>query len=810
MKVKIGCFFAAILASLFSFCYAQTGSSVIRGSVFIQNNKPAEAATVVLLNLPDSTIVMSALVNNTGAYQFTHINPGKYVLFATMLGSNKTYSQPYNVASGQTINITAITLAALNTELKEVAIIGRRPYIEVRPDKTIINPAASIIADGQSVLEVLRQSPGVRVDNNDNVSISGRQDALVLIDGKATNLSGADLSTLLKGTQAGNIDRIEILKNGSAKYDAAAGGVVNIVYKKGKNLGTNGTYNASVGYGRYYKASTGVSFNTRTKVFNLFGSYSINGTKTFREIHNDRGISYAGVQSSYSSIYKNIQESQVHNFRLGTDFFLSANQSIGFLVSGIVNNNDFDKNNTLKIANRGVLDSIIVANSTIDRNISNINYNVNYTGKLDKTGRTITANITHTRAKRQSAEYITNEFFDDAGAVYRDPLLLQNISPTKTNNWTALLEYSNPLPKSSKFDAGLKFSRTQTDNNFVFGPQVNGVYTINPAFSNRFLFIESIAAAYADYNGKFGKFDLDAGLRGEYTDNKGTSVTTNLVTPHKYFNLFPTILLNYRYNDKNEYALSFTRGINRPSYDKLNPFIYFVDLYNYQAGNPYLQPQYNNKISLSHTYNREITTSLYANLSTGATFPFYQQNDASKISLTTEVNLGRAYTYGININAPLQFTEWWTSNYDIDASYQRYIAYARYGNLNKGTGDLIISSAQDFKISKTIAAQLSGKYETATFYGINQYRPTFMANAGISKDIFHKLGKLSITANDIFKTYKDRIYTNYQNLNLRLVDLREYRKININFSYRFGRATVKGAAGHVTGNEDVQSRMSIK
>jgi hypothetical protein len=810
MKVKIGCFFTAILASLFGFCYAQTGSSIIRGNVFIQNNKPAEAATVVLLNLPDSTIVMSALVNNTGAYQFSNIKPGKYVLFATMLGSNKTYSLPYSIANNQTINVTAITLAALSTELKEVAIIGRRPYIEVRPDKTIINPAASIIADGQSVLEVLRQSPGVRVDNNDNVSISGRQDALVLIDGKATNLNGPDLAALLKGTQASNIDRIEVLKNGSAKYDAAAGGVVNIVYKKGKNLGTNGTYNASVGYGRYYKASTGVSFNTRTKSFNLFGGYSINSAKTFREIKTDRGISYAGIQSDYSSFYKNTQESQIHNFRLGTDFFLSTNHSIGFLVSGIINNNDFDKNNTLKIANQGVHDSTIVANSTIDRDISNINYNVNYTGKLDKTGRTITANITHTRAKRQSDEYITNEFFDNTGAVYRDPLLLQNISPTKTNNWTALLEYSNPLPKNSKLEAGIKFSRTQTDNNLIFGPQVDGVYTINPSFSNRFLFTESIAAAYTTYTGKFGKFDLSAGLRGEYTNNKGTSVTTNEVTPHQYFNLFPTVLLNYRYNDKNEYAVSFTRGISRPNYDKLNPFLYFVDLYNYQAGNPYLQPQYNNKVSFSHTYNQEIVTSLYANLNTGATFPFYQQNDASKISLTTEVNLGRAYTYGININTPLKFTEWWTSNYDIDASYQRYIAYPRYGDLNKGTGDLIIFSTQDFKISKTIAAQLSGRYESATFYGINQYRPTFMANAGISKDIFHKLGKLSVNVNDIFKTYKDRIYTNYQNLNLRLVDLREYRKVYLNFSYRFGRTTVKGAAGHVTGNEDIQSRMSIK
>jgi iron complex outermembrane receptor protein len=158
--------------------------------------------------------------------------------------------------------------------------------------------------------------------------------------------------------------------------------------------------------------------------------------------------------------------------------------------------------------------------------------------------------------------------------------------------------------------------------------------------------------------------------------------------------------------------------------------------------------------------------------------------------------------------APIKFTEWWTSSYDVNASYQRYVAYPTFGNLNKGTGDLIIFTSQDFKIGKTIAAQLTANYESPTFYGINQYKYTFISSAGISKDIFNKLGKLSVNVNDIFKTYKDRIYSNYQNLNLHLVDVREYRKIFINFSYRFGRTTVKGAAGHVTGNEDIQSRIN--
>ncbi|RYU90807.1 hypothetical protein EWM62_09190 [Mucilaginibacter terrigena] len=809
MRVKIGCFFIAFLASIFSFCYAQTGSSTIRGNVFIQNDQPADAATVILLNLPDSSVVMSALVNEKGTYQFSNIAAGSYVILATRLGYKKAYSKSYTLSQGQTVTSLPITMAAISNELKEISIMAKKPFIEVRPGKMIINPAASIIADGQSVLDILRQSPGVRVGNNDNVSISGRQDALILIDGKATNLTGADLAALLKSTQGSSIDRMEVLTGGSAKYDAAAGGIINIIYKKGTNFGTNGTFSASAGYGRYYKASTGVTFNHRTASYNIFGSYSVNANKTWKELYTGRRINFAGVQSTYNTTYNSIQEYQNHNFRLGTDFILSPGNSIGFLVSGFVNNNTFDKNNNLQISYQGVLDSTILANSNIDRDISNINYNINYTGTLDKKGKTISANLTYTRAKRHSAEYITNQFFEADGSMYRDPLLLQNISPTKMNNWTALLAYTNPLPKDARFDAGLKFSRTLTDNNLVFGPQVNGVYTADPAYSNYFLFTESVGAAYVNYTGKFGKFGFDGGLRGEYTNTNGNSVTNKTQTVRKYFNIFPTVLLSYKHNDKNEYSLAFTRGIERPTYDKLNPFLYFLDLYNYQAGNPYLMPDYNNTLRLSHTYNSETVTSLYATLLTGASFPFYEQNDASKVILTTDVNLGRVYTYGINLNTPIRFTSWWGSRYDIDASYQRYVAYAMYGNLNKGTGDLIIQTSQDFTLNNTISAEISGRYETATFYGINNVRPNYFVDAGISKQILNKLGKLSLAVTDIFKTNQDRVFTNYQNLNRTMVDRREYRKIVLSFSYRFGKTSVKGAANHVTGSEDEQKRMRL-
>ncbi|RFZ90355.1 hypothetical protein D0C36_21415 [Mucilaginibacter conchicola] len=813
MKFKRGCFFLAFLVCI-NFCYAQTGITLIRGSVSTQSNQPADAATAILLHLPDSALVTSALVDAKGAFQFNNIKPGKYVILATMLGYKRAYSPNFETKADIDISLAAIQLTPISTQLKDVTVTARKAYVEVKPGKTIINPSASIIADGQSALDILRQSPGVKVDNNDAVSVSGRQDALILIDGKATNLSGADLAALLKSTQGSNIDRMEVITGGSPRYDASAGGVINIVLKKGKNIGTNGTFTLGAGYGRYYKGNTGISFNSRTKHYNIFGNYNFTANKAFKNFNTQRGIDYNGLQSQYNTMYRSTSETFTNNFRLGTDFFLSDAHTLGFLVSGNINNATFDKRNTLSIYNQGTLDSTVRANSALDRDIHTFSYNLNYNGKLDATGRTLAANVTYTNNARGSDEYITNTFNNAAGAQYRNPLLLQNLSPTKVNIWSALLDYSNPLGKNAKIDAGVKFSSTKTDNNLIFGPKVDSLntYTIDTTYSNHFIYTEKIAAGYINYSGKFGKTDISAGVRAEYTNSRGDSYreqspTKRHITPRDYFNLFPTVQIEYHQNDKNDYSLNFTRGIARPAYDKLNPFLSFIDVYTYQSGNAYLRPVYANTLSLMHTYNQEISTRLYASFATGATFPFYQQNDATKVIINTDVNLGRTHSIGIAFNAPVKFTNWWNSNYDIDASYQRYIADPKYGDFDKSAGDVIINTTQTFKLGSRLSAELYGFYETPTVYGINNFKSAYYANAGLSMPVLNKLGKLSVTLLDIFKTRRDRAYTTYQNLNRSTVDWREYRILSVNFSYRFGKSTVKGAARHRTGSEDEQKRI---
>jgi len=808
MKVILGCLLTAFLAALFNNVHAQVILSSIEGKVVTESHAVAQSATIILLKARDSSIVGSTIIGKNGKYIFDDVMPDDYLLLATSIGFTKAYAGPYHLQEEQSLKVPNIILKPLTHQLKEVIITSTRPEIEVRPGKITINIPNSLSAEGSSAFEILRQSPGVRVDNSNNINIIGRQNALITIDGKTTNLSGEDLAAYLRSLQSNVIEKIELITSGSAKYDASSGGIVNIVMKKGNNIGANGTVTATAGYGRYYKSNVGITFNDRMAKFNIFGSYNFAADKTFHNFITDRIINFNNIISDYRVDYKSTQKSENNAFNLGADYFITPTQIVGFLVNGFSRQDDFIKDNSLNISNQGVLDSIITAESKLGRHISKINYNLNYNGKLDKAGSVLSADLNYTTFSRSSGEYITNNFYDADWSPYRNSEYLENLSPSKIKIWLSKLDFSTPISKTSTFEAGVKYSHASSNNDLVFGPEVNGVYVPNPDLSNHFYYTENINAAYVNYQNKFNKFMLTMGLRGEQTSANGNSVTMNAQIDRNYFNLFPQALLIYKKDAKNEFSLSYSRGITRPAYEEINPFLYYVDPYDYRAGNPNLKPEFSNSVELSHTYNKTITTSLYASVISDAyDFGFYEQNDTTKISIKTQTNLGRIYNYGVKFSAPVDINAWWNAYFRVDASYQRYVAYPQNGTLNKGTQDIIFNSIQNFRISETISAVLSGEYESPTFYGITQNKARYWINAGIGTQLFNKRGSLRLNVNDIFNTQQDRTRINYQNLNFIVTDKWESRLARLTFTYRFGKASVKAVATHRTGNEEEQKRI---
>src|SRR6185503_5348366 len=362
----VGLFLSAFLAVTCHNSYAQITSSAIEGKVLSEDRSPAAGATVILLKYRDSSIIRSTVTDKSGLFQFAHIQPGNYVLLVRALGYVKQYTGIYRLAANQSLVTANIILKSSTTTLTGATVISNRPDIEVTPGKTTLNVQNSLLDDGNSAYDILSGSPGVKVDNN-NISIVGHQNALIMIDGKPVSLTGAELVDRLRAMQSNTIDRIELITGGSAKYDAAGGGIINIISRKGKSTGINGAVNASGGYGKYYKSNTGIVFNDCLGKLNIFGSYNYTDNKSFHNFTNDRTINLGNAVSNYNTDYNSIQKYRDNAFSLGTDYYISPGQTIGFLVNGFIIDGSIEKDNNLKIYNQSVFDSTITANSGVDR-----------------------------------------------------------------------------------------------------------------------------------------------------------------------------------------------------------------------------------------------------------------------------------------------------------------------------------------------------------------------------------------------------------------------------------------------------------
>lgn len=793
------------LTGIYNYSYAQAGLSGIHGKVVDEKHLAAEAANVIVLNAADSSIIKAAPCDANGLFKIS-VKPGSYLLLVSKIGYEQAISGIYQLVNGQDVAASEIKLTPSLPQLKEVSITAQRSYVEVKPGKVVLNVQSSIIAEGNSAIEILRQAPGVHVGGKGVLSIIGRAGALVTIDNKPTGLSGQDLTDLLQGMPSSTIQQIELISSPGAKYDAGAGGIINIITKKGSNAGTNFTVTAGAGYGRFYKANAGINFNNRMGKVNIFGNYSYLDNKTYHQFNTDRIINYKNLISDYDVNYYSTQSTRSNTFRLGTDYAISPNHTIGFLIGGTINNYYYEKNNVLNITNQSVLDSTISTMSQLNRGQKNISYDVNYTGKLDTTGTTLSADFVFNDIDRRYTEYIDNHFYNASGSTYRAPLYLQNLSPSEIKIWAAKVDYVKPLSKTSQFEAGFKYSWVSSDNQLIFGPKVNGVYQSLPNFSSTFNYDENVNSAYVNYTNKMGNVTLITGLRAEQTNSKGTSATI-IPVKKNYFDVFPQVQLSYQYNEKNQFNFSFNRGITRPAYEDVNPFLNYADLYDYHSGNPDLLPQYANRLVISHVYNRTLVTTLYGTIVTNfSELRDYVQNDSSKVSVTIAKNFGTYSVVGLKFDAPVEFNSWWSAIFSSDISYQRYKAYAVNGDLNKGTSDIILSSTQNFKICSTTAAELFGKYESPTFYGIGRFKAAYMVNFGISKQVFGRNGSLKLSVTDIFNSQRDRENIYYQNLNMSVYDKIESRVIRLGFTYRFGNVSLKGITKHNTGNEDEQKR----
>ncbi|MEO7394531.1 MAG: TonB-dependent receptor, partial [Chitinophagaceae bacterium] len=560
-----------ILLSAISF--AQTKPATITGKITENTGKPLPLATVTLLKAKDSALVKTAITNNSGDFNMTNIQPETYFISATSVGHSKNSSKTFTITEGQDFTSSAVVLSQSNTSLAEVTVQAKKPMIEVRADKTIFNVESSINATGSNAFELLQKSPGVSVDRDDNISMQGKNGVKIYIDGKPTQMSGADLAAYLRSINSADMESIEMVTNPSAKYDAAGNaGIINIRLKKNKNYGANGNFSSGVGFGHTPKLNNSLSLNYRNKKINLFSNYSNSFGKSQFNLNLYR-IQKDTLYDQHGSIINN---NKTHNVKAGMDYFLNSKNTIGVMVTANFNNNTGDNNsNTLISPNRTSPPiKILHASNYTPGTRSNIDYNVNYR-YTDTKGSELNIDADLVNFIRKGTSYQPN-FYRTTGNVLLDEKIYRNNTPTDIDIYTVKIDYEKPFYKG-KLGFGGKYANTKTKNTFdfynVFGG--NDVKDLNR--SNKFNYDENINALYVNYNRPLSKkTTLQAGVRMENTKSEGDLISAvpqpDDNVPREYTNFFPSGAITYMADQKNTFNLSYSRRIDRPNYQDLNPF----------------------------------------------------------------------------------------------------------------------------------------------------------------------------------------------------------------------------------------------
>lgn len=783
-------------------------NSVITGRIIRDNKEPVVAATIALLKTSDSSLAKVAVSDDNGNFSVPNIASGKYWLRVTAVGFDNYEKKDIVIDEQKELQLPEITLMQVSTSLKEVTVTAQKPIIEVKADKTVFNVEASINATGSTAYELLQKSPGVVIDQNDNILLKGRGGVTIQIDGRPTQLSGTDLTELLKSMQSSEIESIELISNPSSKYDAeGTAGIINIKLKKNKNFGTNGSVTAGYAIGIFSKYNTSLSLNHRNAFMNAFGNYGNNWGNRRNELDIYRIQNDTVYDQRSNSIWSGLRQ----NFKGGIDFFLNSKNTLGVLVTGnLANGHGVGSSHTdISGADDSSVTKILSADNTIDFKFNNLNFNGNHRF-ADTLGHELNTDVDYGRYRNNRDGLQPNVYTAPDGSIL-DEKIYHSISPTNIDIYTLKSDYSQNFLKG-KLGAGIKLSFVKTDNTYDFYNVIDDVDVLDETRSNRFVYTENINAAYVNYQRTVKNFDVQFGLRMEQTNSEGDLTSTISVQDQNvkrhYLDFFPSGGITYNASEKNSLTLSYSRRIDRPNYQELNPFEYKLDELTYRKGNPFLNPQYTDKVELSHTYNNFLTSSL----SYSFTKDFFAQITDTingNASYLTTRNLAREQVVSLDISASFNATKWW--NIFIGPSTY-YVAY----NADFGEGKVIDNGQFVFsfyvdntiKLPKKFSIEVSAWYSSPSIWG-GSYKTDDQGSldAGIQKKLFKDRGTLKLNVTDILHTAPWSSVGSYGGLYIRASGSWESQQFKATFSYRFGNNQVKNARQRHTGSESESQRI---
>lgn len=789
----------------------------ISGKILTETGDALPYSLVKLVNLADTLKQQEASANLDGIYAFQNITEGDYQIRVKMIGY-QNYISPKLAYNGSDLQLPAIKMQSTSKQLKEVSIVTQKPFVERKADKTVLNVENNVTASGNSVLELLEKAPGVTVDRQtEQIKLNNKGGITIMVDGKTNFLSGADVTTLLSNMTSDQVATIELITNPSSKYDAAGNaGIINIKLKRNKNFGTNGSIAANTGRGTVkngptdlYRHSANLNLNHRIEDWNIFGNATYNTRTNFNQTLLNRNAITSGMQTTFEQDFNRRQKGSGYSGKIGADYYASKKTVIGVMVDVMTNDNSLVGFSTANIneyqQNTQTL-SYIRQNSGNKAKFNSITSNFNVKHDLAKPDANITFDVDYAGYGMDRTDGF-DALYLDAAQVQTNSSNLRNIVDAKIDVLAAKTDFTWPFSKTLKFESGLKSSIVTTNNDFISEQLNNGQWTDVLGRSNLFIYKENINAAYANLSQNWKKWQVQLGLRAEHTHSKGESVTANKVVDRDYLSLFPSVFIKQELSKNHSLNYSYSRRVDRPSYQQLNPFVQYLDPYTIDSGNPYLNAQFTDNFEIGYSF-KEISLSFnYANVK-GMITQVSKQNDATRQIEVQRQNFGQADLYNANLYVPIKVSKYWSMQNNFSTAYQDYRDATLVGAAyQRSKVSFNFNTSQSLTLTKTFRAEVSFWYDSPRIRGVEETTiAQYSLNMGLQKTLMQNKLKLRLSIDDILATNYWEGQMKYQNVDMYITNYYNSRRASFSVNYSFGNQQVKSARNRKTALDDIKGR----
>lgn len=779
----------------------------VSGRILDEAGQPLPDAIVMLKTLPDSTLYKGELTNESGYFQFQQIKPAQYLIQINYIGYQSYFFIQEILPDENKIELQEIRLIPSSTELSEVSITGQKSFIERQADKTIVNIENSIIQTGATLYEVFEKLPGVMVDQDGNIRIRGKSGVVIAIDGKPLTLSGSDLVNFLRGLNSGNVQKIEVITNPSSRWDAAGNsGILNVITKRNIQAGWSGNLGFTYGQGRYPKYGAQSGLNYRSGKFAAWISYGYSNRNAFNNLVLSRRYDVNGLlQTRYETNNYITYHSESHTPRIGLDFYPTKSMTISYVGSFMLNQFGIGTSNHTDLfnSNNTRFSTLNFGQKALDE-FSNYDMNLQLTQKLDTSGQQLTVNLDYVNFSSESNQDIQTrirKYFP-----YSDTsLYLRGFQAGKVYLYSGKIDYQLPINKNIQFESGAKISQVGSDRDMRFYNRNSDSEVFDSIRSSHFLYNERISAGYLTIRQEFKKLTVQAGIRGEHTFADGLQKLNQTAFRRNYFQIFPTIYLDYHPGD-HSFNLNMGRRINRPAYEQMNPFRRLIDYTTYGQGNPLLLPQLTYTSEFTWAFKNKLMATLAYSYTSNNITDVLIQDASTQTTIQTVVNLAELKYYSLDINYSGNVKKWWRIHSNLQSYYADFTGRILNYTIDQGRPSFFLSCTNNFTIQEGLSAEMGIRYNHQNLYGVTLEKTTYNVSTGVQKSVLKKRGTITLNLTDIFWRAYPRGITTFGEVTEHWNSRRDTRVITIGFNYKFGNGT-NNRMRRSTAAEEERNRM---